>query len=192
MAESAGYEILGVLDVAENVGKDVVAYKVIGTDDDIPSYLDKAEFMITVGFIKDARLRTLLYNKVQQAGGTMANVIAPTAHVSRYAHFFGGGISIHHNAMVNTAAQIGDNVIINTSAVIEHDAVVGAHSHVSTGAILNGETSVGRRCFIGSQSVVANCVRICDDVIIGAGSVVIKDISEPGIYAGCPAKRIKT
>ena len=41
-AESAGYNILGVLDTPENVGKQVLAYSVIGTDDDIPQYVDKA------------------------------------------------------------------------------------------------------------------------------------------------------
>lgn len=52
-AESAGYQILGVLDMPENVGKEVLSTKVIGTDDDIPAYVDKAEFVVTVGFISD-------------------------------------------------------------------------------------------------------------------------------------------
>jgi len=34
-------------------------------------------------------------------------------------------------------------------------------------------------------------VSICDDVVIGAGSVVTKDITEPGIYAGNPARLIR-
>ena len=49
-AESAGYSILGVLDMPEEVGKEILSTKVIGTDDDIPSYVDKADFVITVGF----------------------------------------------------------------------------------------------------------------------------------------------
>lgn len=190
-AESAGYSILGVLDMPEEVGKTILSTKVIGTDDDIPAYVDKAEFVITVGFIKNPVTRIKLYNKVKEAGGKLATVIASTAHVSRQA-VLGGGISILHNAMVNAAATIGNNVILNTSSVIEHDAVVGEHSHISTGAIINGEAKVGQRCFIGSQSVVANCISICDDVIIGAGSVVVNDIIEPGIYLGCPTKRIDT
>lgn len=190
-AESAGYSILGVLDMPEEVGKTILSTKVIGTDDDIPAYVDKAEFVITVGFIKNSATRIKLYNKAKEAGGRFATVVASTAHVSRHA-VMGGGISILHNAMVNTAAKIGNNVIINTSSVIEHDAVVGDHSHISTGAIINGEAKIGQRCFIGSQAVVANCISICDDVIIGAGSVVVNDIIEPGIYIGCPAKRKDT
>jgi sugar O-acyltransferase (sialic acid O-acetyltransferase NeuD family) len=188
--ESAGYIILGILDKPEEVGKTVLSTKVIGVDDDIPQFVDKAEFMVTVGFIKNPSLRIALYERVKNAGGVMANVIANTAHVSRYAKM-GGGISIFHKAMVNAGATIGNNVIINTSAVIEHDAVVGDHTHISTGAIVNGEAKIGKRCFIGSQAVIANCISICDDAIIGAGSVVVKDIIEPGTYVGNPAKRIK-
>ena len=42
-AESAGYSILGVLDMPEEVGKEILSTKVIGTDDDIPSYVDKIQ-----------------------------------------------------------------------------------------------------------------------------------------------------
>ena len=45
VAESAGYNILGILDMPEEVGKSVLNYTVIGTDDDIPQYADKAEFI---------------------------------------------------------------------------------------------------------------------------------------------------
>ena len=48
VAESAGYTILGILDKPELVGTMVLDYEIIGTDDDIPLYVDKAEFLITV------------------------------------------------------------------------------------------------------------------------------------------------
>lgn len=52
VAESAGYTILGILDKPELVGTKVLDYEIIGTDDAIPQYVDKAEFLITVGQIK--------------------------------------------------------------------------------------------------------------------------------------------
>ena len=85
VAESAGYNILGILDMPEDVGKLVLNYKVIGTDDDIPLYVDKAEFVITVGFIKNPATRIKLYNKVKEAGGKLATVIASTEAGSLFA-----------------------------------------------------------------------------------------------------------
>jgi len=185
-AESAGYSILGVLDMPEEIGKQILSTKVIGTDDDIPAFVDKAEFVITVGFIKDSAIRVKLYNKVKEAGGKLATVIASTARVSKYAEI-GEGTVVLHQAFVNADAKVGCNVILNNFVNIEHDAVIGDQCHISTGAMVNGECKVGNNCFIGSQSVLANCITVCDDIIVGAGSFVRKSITEKGIYSGNPA-----
>ncbi len=187
VAECAGYEIKGILDVLEAVGKEVLpGHGVIGTDGDIPQYVDECDFIITVGFIKNPMLRIKLYHKVKAAGGRLATVIAPTAHVSPYATIGEGTVVMHH-AIVNAGANVGDDCIINTFANIEHDAEVGDHCHISTGTMINGESKIGERCFVGSQSVCVNCIEIGSDIIIGAGSVVQKSIFTKGIYAGNPA-----
>jgi len=51
-------------------------------------------------------------------------------------------------------------------------------------------TNIGLRVSIGSNATILP-VRICDDVVIGAGTVVTKDILKPGIYAGNPARLIR-
>ena len=186
VAESAGYTILGILDRQEEVGKIVLNYKVIGVDDDIPQYLDKAEFVISVGFIKNPALRIKLYNKVKESGGKLATIVASTAYVSHYATLGEGTVVMHH-AFVNAGAYIGKNVILNTYANIEHDALVGDQCHISTGTIVNGSCKVGNNVFIGSQSVLVNGISIGNDIVVGAGSVVCKSISYKGIYAGNPA-----
>ena len=186
VAESAGYNILGILDMPEEVGKPVLDYTVIGTDDDIPQYANKAEFIITVGFIKAPSIRVRIYDKVKQAGGKLATIVASTAHVSHYATL-GEGTVVMHQAVVNAGAKIGENCIINTFCNIEHNAVIGGQCHISTGTMVNGDCKVGERVFIGSQSVLANGITVGEDIIVGAGSVVRKSISEKGVYAGNPA-----
>ncbi len=185
-AESAGYNILGVLDMPEEVGKTILSTTVIGTDDDIPAYVDKAEFVITVGFIKNPATRIKLYNRIKEAGGKLATVVASSAYVSKYAEIGDGTVVMHH-AFVNAGAKVGNNVILNTFTNIEHDTEIGDQCHISTGTMVNGECKVGKNCFIGSQSVLANCITIGDDIIVGAGSLVRKSISEKGIYSGNPA-----
>lgn len=187
VAESVGYEIKGILDMPDEVGKEVLpGHKVIGTDDEIPRYVEECDFVVTVGFIKNPTLRIKLYNKVKTAGGRLATIIASTAYVSKYAEL-GEGTVIMHHAFVNAGAKIGDNCIINTFVNIEHDAVVGNQCHISTGTMVNGECKIGENCFIGSQSVCANCIEIASDIIVGAGSVVCKSLRMKGIYAGNPA-----
>lgn len=192
VGESAGYQILGVLDMPENVGKEILSTRVIGTDDDISQYVDKAEFVITVGFIKNPATRIKLYNCVKEVGGNLATIIAPTAYVSKYATIGEGTVVMHH-AFVNAGAKVGNNVILNTFTNVEHDAVIGNHSHISTGTMVNGDCMIGANCFIGSQSVLANGITIGDDIIVGAGSLVRKSISVKGVYSGNPAViKVKT
>lgn len=185
-AESAGYNILGVLDMPDEVGKEILSTKVIGTDDDIPAYVDRAEFIITVGFIKNPATRIKLYNKVKEAGGKLATIIASTAYVSKYATIGEGSVVLHH-ALVNAGAIVGYNCIINSMTDIDHDAEVGNHTHLSANVLVAGGSKIGSRCFCGIGSVISNNLKVGDDVILGAGTLVVKNIDIPGIYLGSPS-----
>jgi sugar O-acyltransferase (sialic acid O-acetyltransferase NeuD family) len=186
VAESAGYTIKGILDLPEKVGEKILGYPIMGTDKDISEFVHEVLFLVTVGQIKDASLRINLHQKIVNAGGKLATVIAATAHVSNYAKI-GEGTVVMHQAMVNADAVIGKSCIINTFANIEHDVVIGDYCHISTGAIINGNCKIGRGTFFGSQSVMVNGLEIAEECIIGAGSVVSKDLKQKGIYWGNPA-----
>lgn len=186
VAESTGIRIAGILDTAENVGKKVLGYDIIGTDALIPEWVDRADFLVTVGHIKNASVRIQLHHKIRTAGGHLATLIASTAHVSKYA-VIGEGSVIMHQAMVNADAKIGKGCIINTFANIEHDAVIEDFCHLSTGAMVNGNCSVGEGTFLGSQAVMVNGTSIVGGCVVAAGSVVRKNIVRKGIYSGNPA-----
>lgn len=173
VAESAGYTILGILDKPELVGTMVLDYEIIGTDDDIPLYVDKAEFLITVGQIKSPAIRKKLTTLVEQAGGKFATVIANDAYVSKYARI-GKGTVVMHKAVVNADAHIGEHCIINTLVNIEHEVQIGGFCHVSTGVMVNGNCVIGYEVFIGSGSVLYNGISLIDNAIIPAGSIVRK------------------
>ncbi len=172
-AESAGYTILGILDKPELEGTRILDYEIIGVDDDIPQYVDKAAFVITVGQIKSPAIRQKLDGLVKQAGGKLATIVASDAYVSKYATI-GEGTVVMHKAFVNAGAKIGRNCIINTMANIEHDCEVGDFCHISTGTMVNGDTKVGKNSFVGSGSVLYNGITVKEDSIIPAGMVVRK------------------
>ena len=190
VAECAGYTIFGILDRPEEVGKKVLGYDVIGTDDEMIKYVDKADFIVTVGQIKSPALRIKLHQMVENVGGHLATIIAPTAHVSKYATI-GEGTVIMHHAFVNAEANIGKGCIINTASAIEHEAIVSDYCHISTGAIVNGGAKVGEESFVGSQTVISQCVTIGSRAVIGAGSAVVSNLPANCIAVGVPAKPIK-
>lgn len=185
-AESARIPIAGIIDLPSERDTTVLGYPVIGCDDDIPRFIDKYRFVVTLGFIDCAERRVALHRLIEEAGGELATVVASTARVSRHATI-GRGTVVLHGAVVNAGAQVGQGVIINTLADVDHDAVVGDYTHISTGAMVNGQCTVGARCFIGSNVTLFNGISVADDIIVSGGSVARKSLRAAGVYAGNPA-----
>lgn len=177
VAEKTGYKIMGILDPNEQIGSLVMGYPVLGNDDCIGDYVDKALFLITVGQIKNCEIRKSLVNKVMSAGGQFATVIASDAYVSKHAKI-GEGTVIMHGAIVNADAKIGNHCIINTMANIEHEVEIGDFCHISTGVMVNGMTKVGSNSFVGSGSVLYNCIKVSENSIIPAGTIVKSNIDK--------------
>lgn len=165
------WDILGILDLAERVGEQVLGYRIIGTDDRIPQFAaDGVWFLVCIGQIKTAGPRRRAYERVKSENGKFATIISPFAYVSPSA-VVGDGTIIMHQALVNASATIGDNVIINTFALIEHDAVVGSHCHVSTAAVVNGNAAVGDGSFVGSNAVLIQGASVPDNDFVPAGTL---------------------
>lgn len=181
--------IAGVIDTKEKLGHIISGYEFIGTDDDLINLVKEYQyFLITVGQIKNSRIRFYLYEKLKKLKVTLPVIVSPKAYIARTSTIDEGTV-VMHNSFVNAAVKVGVNSIINTSAIIEHDSLVGDHSHISTGAVINGDCRVGNHCFIGSNAVVLNGITIQDNVIVGAGSVVRTNLEENKIFFGNPAKQ---
>lgn len=77
---------------------------------------------------------------------------------------------------------------------------IGKESYIASGAIvlshdfcrrMRVDTHIGERCFIGANAIIMPGVTISNEVIVGSGAVVTKDVSAHSIVAGNPAKVIK-
>ena len=95
------------------------------------------------------------------------------------------------NTVITHSTTIGSHLQMNVMSVIGHDCQIGNFVTLCPGAKISGNCVIGDRVFFGANSSVKEKVKICSDVIIGIGCVVTKNISEPGVYVGCPAKKIK-
>ncbi len=185
------FNIIGIIDQKEMLGKDLLGYKIIGTDADIDVLMKTCNnFHITVGHIKSNEARVKLFELIKSKGGNFPNLTSPNSYVSKYATINEGSI-VMHNAFVNANAVIGKNCIINTGAVIEHDVVIEDNCHISTGAFINGGCVIKKNCFIGSNATLVQGISIAENNLIGAGSVVTKNTDVNFIYAGNPARKIK-
>ncbi len=154
------YEIIGIVDTKENIGKKVLDYKVIACDDDLETIFKTCKnAVITVGQIKSNQIRVKLFGKLTEVGFNLPIIISPLAYVSKHSYIDEGTIVMHH-ALINANVRIGKNCIINTKALIEHDCVVGDNCHISTACVLNGGVIVKENSFFGSNATSKQGVEI--------------------------------
>ncbi len=163
------YEIIGIVDTKENIGKKVLDYEVIACDDDLETIFQTCKnALITVGQIETNKIRVKIYNNLKQIGFKLPTIISPLAYVSKHS-FIDEGTIIMHQALVNTNVKIGKNCIINTKALIEHDCVIGDNCHISTASVINGGVTVKENSFFGSNATSKQSIEI--DGFIKAGSL---------------------
>jgi len=115
--------------------------------------------------------------------------------------FIGPFVEIQKNVQIGSRCKIQSHSFICELVTIGDDSVVAhgvmfINDRFKLGQPAQGnkylweKTNIGRRVYIGSNSTVLP-VSICDDVVIGAGSVVTRDITKSGVYAGNPARFIR-
>lgn len=178
------YHIVGMVGLPEELHSQHLGYEVIAIDDALAQLAQSITYaLITTGQIQSGKLRKRLYQQATQCGFQMPTIIAPTAHVSRYASI-GAGSIVMHGAIVNAGAKVGNNCIINTRALLEHDAVIADHCHISTGAILNGGVNVGACSFIGSGCVLKEGLSIGKDCLVGIGLTVRHSLTDSTHFTG--------
>ncbi|MCT7646437.1 NeuD/PglB/VioB family sugar acetyltransferase [Aliarcobacter butzleri] len=164
------YEIIGIVDTKENIGKKVLDYNIIACDDDLETiFLSCKNAFITVGQIESNKIRVKIYNKLKEIGFNLPVIISPLAYVSNHSSIEEGTIIMHH-ALVNANTKIGKNCIINTKALIEHDCIVEDNCHISTASVINGGVTVKENTFFGSNATSKQSIEI--DGFIKAGSIV--------------------
>ena len=170
-----GFTVAGLVGTASEVGKHVLGYPVLGTDDNLPGLLARhARALVAVGHIRTAEPRMRLFARLQSLGFALPAIISPLAHVSRHATL-GAGTIVMHGAIVNAGAAVGCNCIINSQALVEHDAAIGDHCHIATAAVVNGGARVGTGSFIGSNATLRQSVRVGERCTIGMGERLLDD-----------------
>ncbi|ART78847.1 UDP-3-O-(3-hydroxymyristoyl)glucosamine N-acyltransferase [Oceanisphaera avium] len=93
----------------------------------------------------------------------------------------GAGTTIDRGALSDTV--IADNVIIDNLCQIAHNVKIGYGSAIAGGTIMAGSLTVGKYCIIGGGTVINGHIELCDGVTITGMSMVMRGISEPGVYS---------
>ena len=189
LAEVCGYSVIGFYDDdLSKVGKSIIGKPVLGKLDPEMNISANANYAIAIG---NNEVRVSKSKEIIKKGGVMPCLIHPRAEISKYAHM-GSACIIHALTYIWTNTEIGDFSIISPNVVIAHHTKIGKGCFISTGCSIGAGINIAERVLIGIGSTVMTGVRkIGHDTIVGAGSVVIKDVEEESVVAGVPTKLIR-
>jgi len=148
---------------------------------------DEVSLINGLGSTGDIKHRATLFNRFTAEHYRFADIIHPTACLSPSVSY-GQGLQILAGAIVNTCAQLGDNVLINSRALVEHHCTIGNHTHIASGAVLCGACQIGRSVHVGAGAVINQGISIGNGAIIASGAVVIADVPADSLAVGVPAK----
>jgi sugar O-acyltransferase (sialic acid O-acetyltransferase NeuD family) len=166
--------------------KSSLGLEVLGTLDKVSEYIDEYELFVGIG---NNATRQRIQNMLETVGAKIPVLIHPNAVVGEQVDI-GSGTAVMAGAVVNCCTKIGKGCIVNTGSTIDHDNYIEDFVHISPGTHLAGTVHVGQGSWLGIGSAVSNNISITNGCIAGAGSVIVKDITEPGVYVGAPVRRV--
>lgn len=187
-AKEKTWNLIGFLDDNEELhGKIINNYPVLGGTTDAAKY-SECFFVCAIG---NARIREMLVEKLSLCNRNIkfATLIDPSVEMSNYVSI-GEGTIICAHSILTVNIQIGRHVIINLDCTIGHDCEIRDFSTVYPGANISGCVSIGHTTEIGTGVQIIQEKKIGSSTIIGAGSVVVKDIPQNCTAVGCPAQPV--
>ena len=112
------------------------------------------------------------YEKIEQLGGL---IIGKNVEI-------GAGCTIDRGALGNT--EIHDGVKLDNQVHIAHNVILGKNSAIAASCAIAGSSVIGKNLQMGGLSGILGHLSICDNVQIGAHTLVTKDITKAGNYVG--------
>jgi len=179
------WQSIAFLDDDESI-KTSMELEVIGNTADAFTYKEEADFFVAIG---SNATREKIQEKLIELGLNVVSLIHPSAVIGTDVEV-GIGTAVMAGVVINSSSRIGKGCIINTSSSLDHDNVIKNYVHISPGVMAAGSVEIGKGTRLGIGSVVSNNVNICSGCNVGAGAVVVKDITEPGTYVGVPVRKI--
>jgi sugar O-acyltransferase (sialic acid O-acetyltransferase NeuD family) len=185
------WEIAGILDDDPAThGRIVHGVEVIGPSEAVHDHPD-ALVTAAVASPGDPARRLRLESRLNLAPERYATLVHPTAVVPGTASI-GPGTVIHAGTILTADVELGAQVAIMPAVVLTHDDVVGDGVTFGAGARVAGGVTIERGAYIGSGALLREGLVIGEGAVVGMGAVVTRSVPAGEVWAGTPARRLRS
>lgn len=181
------WKILGYIDDGIPKGRIVDGYEVLGGIEHLEQYNEPIYVACAVGAAKTRKkiIEKLSKNEMVR----FPNLIDPSVEMSDLIQWGKGNI-VCAGTILTVNIRIEDFCIITVACTIGHDDVLDSFVTVYPSVNISGNVHIGQCSELGTGTQIIQGIEIKEESIIGAGSVVVKNIEESGTYVGVPVKKI--
>ena len=183
------WNLLGFVDDDEHIqGENINGVRVLGKLEDVTRF-PNAYYVCAIG---SSTIRSNVINRVRDILPEVkfGTLVDPSVEMSEFIKIGQGSIICAHTLMT-VNISIGNYVIINLDCTIGHDAEIQEYVTIYPSVNISGNVTVLSYSEIGTGTQIIQGKNIGTHSIVGAGSVVIKDIPSKCTAVGIPAKPIK-
>jgi sugar O-acyltransferase (sialic acid O-acetyltransferase NeuD family) len=184
--QSPTWNLLGFID--DDLSKRDTSFYGLPVIGDIEWLSNQPEDIHAVCCIGNTKIRESVIAQLE--GRRFATLIDPAVIRSSYVTI-GEGSIICATTIVTVDITIGKHVIINLDCTVGHDATIDDFVTVYPSVNISGNVKINKLSEIGTGSQIIQGLEIGHHVIVGAGSIVVKNLPDNCTAVGCPAKPIK-
>lgn len=182
-ADTPTWNLRGFLDDETMQGRELTGYKVAGPVEMLKGMPD----VWAVCAVGNVNIRRKIVSRL--SGVNFATLIDPDVKMSDRVTV-GEGCIICAGCILTVDIKIGNHNIINLDCTVGHDATLDSYVTLYPSVNISGNTHIGSETEIGTGVNIIQGITVTGKTIIGAGSVVVKDIEKNGTYVGVPATLI--
>ena len=186
------YNVVGIIDSIHEVGSERFGYKILGRQENLKELIPQYNILGGVISIGDNWSRYAVYQQIIKIvpDFTFVNAIHPSVVIGNTTEM-GVGIVAMAGCIFNPKAKIGNFTFFATGAQVEHDNTIHDFASISAGSITGGYVTLGKYSAITLGVTVLDRIEIGENIVVGAGSLVIKSLPDNVLAYGNPAKIIR-
>jgi sugar O-acyltransferase (sialic acid O-acetyltransferase NeuD family) len=185
------WRLLGYLDDDPATwGTFLVGVPVLGGREELKS-LPNASVVVCTGRADNYLSRPRIVNALGLPDERYATIVHPTAAVSMSSRI-GPGSVLLACAVLTADVTIGSHVAVMSHVTLTHDNIVGDFATLASGVRLNGGVHIGEGAWVGAGAVVREERTVGAYALVGMGSVVLCDIPAYEVWAGVPARYLRS
>lgn len=140
--------------------------------------------------LANAKVKHDIADIIDKKGGEFINLIHNTALISPISKL-GKDLILCPYTIVTCNTQIGDHVMFNLYSSLGHDSIVGDYTSIMCYVDIAGNVQIGTHNFWGNCSLAIPGSRIGNNVTVGAGAVILKQVMDDSTVVGVPAKDVR-